>query len=211
MMPKRCRSGIELGRKICEGTASPRWRKNTSRSRGRSSANGGSSSRRNSAGRPAASNRHRERRPVSSACECFFNLGKSPGTDGGRRFYVLRHFQAHGRARPLSARASSVDGISRPRAFAVVMFMMRSNLVGCSTGMSPGFVPRRNPVHIFSGTAEKGPGSLAHTTLRRTPECQTAWYQGGPARNSTRVWNVRRCERDRPAPAISCGRRRPRV
>src|SRR6516164_9524801 len=42
-----------------------------------------------------------------------------------------------------SARASSVGGISRPRAFAVVMFMMRSNLVGCSTGMSAGFAPRR--------------------------------------------------------------------
>src|SRR5262249_34468701 len=42
-----------------------------------------------------------------------------------------------------SARASSVDGISRPRAFAVVMFMTRSNLVGCSTGRSAGFAPRR--------------------------------------------------------------------
>src|SRR5215475_3463461 len=42
-----------------------------------------------------------------------------------------------------SARASRVGGISRPRAFAVVMFMMRSNLVGCSTGMSAGFAPRR--------------------------------------------------------------------
>ncbi len=54
MMPKRRRSGIELGRRICEGTTSSRWRKNTSRSRGRWSASGGSSSRRNSAGRPAA-------------------------------------------------------------------------------------------------------------------------------------------------------------
>src|SRR5262249_7547372 len=42
-----------------------------------------------------------------------------------------------------SARASKVGGISRPRAFAVVMFMMRSNLVGCSTGISAGFAPRR--------------------------------------------------------------------
>src|SRR5262249_36529123 len=42
-----------------------------------------------------------------------------------------------------SARASSVGGISRPRAFAVVMFMLRSNLVGCSTGISAAFVPRR--------------------------------------------------------------------
>src|SRR5262245_27501605 len=42
-----------------------------------------------------------------------------------------------------SARASRVGAISRPRAFAVVMLMMRSNLVGCSTGMSAGFAPRR--------------------------------------------------------------------
>src|SRR5262249_20785433 len=42
-----------------------------------------------------------------------------------------------------SARASNVGGISRPRAFAVVRLMTRSNLVGCSTGRSPGFAPRR--------------------------------------------------------------------
>src|SRR5262249_5942393 len=42
-----------------------------------------------------------------------------------------------------SARASSVDGTSRPRAFAVVTLMTRSNLVGCSTGSSPGLAPRR--------------------------------------------------------------------
>ena len=42
-----------------------------------------------------------------------------------------------------SARASSVGGISSPSALAVIMLMTRSNLVGCSTGMSPGFAPRR--------------------------------------------------------------------
>src|SRR5262249_55048295 len=42
-----------------------------------------------------------------------------------------------------SARASSMGGTSRPSAFAVVRLMTRSNLVGCSTGMSPGFAPRR--------------------------------------------------------------------
>src|SRR4051794_2771544 len=42
-----------------------------------------------------------------------------------------------------SARASSVGGISRPSTLAVVRLMMRSNLVGCSTGMSAGFAPRR--------------------------------------------------------------------
>src|SRR5262249_15889700 len=38
-----------------------------------------------------------------------------------------------------SARAMSVAGTSRPSAFAVVRLITRSNLVGCSTGMSAGF------------------------------------------------------------------------
>src|SRR5438105_741354 len=42
-----------------------------------------------------------------------------------------------------SARAISVGGILRPSALAVVRLMTRSNLVGCSTGISPGFDPRR--------------------------------------------------------------------
>ena len=42
-----------------------------------------------------------------------------------------------------SARASRVGGISRPSALAAVRLIMRSNLVGCSTGMSAGFAPRR--------------------------------------------------------------------
>ncbi len=42
-----------------------------------------------------------------------------------------------------SARASSVGGISSPRVLAVVRLIMRSNLVGCSIGMSAGFAPRR--------------------------------------------------------------------
>src|SRR6516165_5190682 len=42
-----------------------------------------------------------------------------------------------------SARASSVGGTSMPSAFAVTRLMTRSNLVGCSIGMSAGFVPRR--------------------------------------------------------------------
>src|SRR6516225_1550945 len=39
--------------------------------------------------------------------------------------------------------AMSAGGSSRPSALAVVRFMMKSNLVGCSTGMSPGLAPRR--------------------------------------------------------------------
>src|SRR6516164_8486347 len=42
-----------------------------------------------------------------------------------------------------SARASSVGGTSRPSAFAVVRLTTSSNLVGCSTGRSAGFAPRR--------------------------------------------------------------------
>src|SRR5262249_55902357 len=42
-----------------------------------------------------------------------------------------------------SARASSVGGTSRPRAFAVFRVRISSKLVGCSTGRSAGFVPLR--------------------------------------------------------------------
>src|SRR5215469_5114078 len=42
-----------------------------------------------------------------------------------------------------SARSRNDSGIVRPSAFAVVRLMRRSNLVGCSTGMSPGFAPRK--------------------------------------------------------------------
>src|SRR5215468_5840693 len=38
-----------------------------------------------------------------------------------------------------SARASSVGGMVRPSALAVIRLMTRSNLVGCSTGKSAGF------------------------------------------------------------------------
>src|SRR5262249_51858775 len=42
-----------------------------------------------------------------------------------------------------SARSRNGSGIVSPSAFAVVRLMMRANFVGCSTGMSPGFAPRR--------------------------------------------------------------------
>src|SRR5262249_12092093 len=42
-----------------------------------------------------------------------------------------------------SARASNVGGTSMPSAFAVVRLTTSSNLVGCSTGRSAGFAPRR--------------------------------------------------------------------
>ena len=42
-----------------------------------------------------------------------------------------------------SARASSVGGTVRPSTLAVIRLTTRSNLVGCSTGRSAGFAPRR--------------------------------------------------------------------
>src|SRR5262245_15102055 len=42
-----------------------------------------------------------------------------------------------------SARASSVSGTVRPSALAVLTLMTSSNVLGCSTGISAGFAPRR--------------------------------------------------------------------
>jgi hypothetical protein len=42
-----------------------------------------------------------------------------------------------------SASASTFDGMVIPSALAVERLKTSSNFVGCSTGMSPGFVPRR--------------------------------------------------------------------
>src|SRR5262245_1897041 len=42
-----------------------------------------------------------------------------------------------------SARDRNDSGIVSPRALAVVRLITRSNLVGCSTGISPGFLPCR--------------------------------------------------------------------
>src|SRR5262249_4068177 len=44
----------------------------------------------------------------------------------------------------LSARSTRAAGTSWPIAFAVLRLMISSNLVGCSTGESAGFVPRRS-------------------------------------------------------------------
>ena len=62
--------------------------------------------------------------------------------------------QEHGRTIPLaevalphsitsSTRTRNDSGIVSPSALAVVRLTTRSNFVGCSTGISPGFVPRR--------------------------------------------------------------------
>jgi hypothetical protein len=61
----------------------------------------------------------------------------------GRRAAKQRNELAAPHSITSSARASSVGGAVRPSALAVVKLMMRSNLVGCSTGSSAGFAPRR--------------------------------------------------------------------
>src|SRR5262249_25360201 len=48
-----------------------------------------------------------------------------------------------------SARCRNASGMVRPSTFAVVRLMTRSNLVGCSTGMSAGLVPR-NILSMYS-------------------------------------------------------------
>src|SRR5262245_36437820 len=62
-----------------------------------------------------------------------------------------------------SARASSVGGTVRPSACAVIKFTTSSNFVGCSTGISAGFVPRR----ILSNNLPRArtvPCNLVHRT-----------------------------------------------
>ncbi len=58
-----------------------------------------------------------------------------------RRRVKSRHL--HGYSINSSARARNVVGKLRPSTSAVVKLTARSNLVGCSTGMSAGFAPRR--------------------------------------------------------------------
>ena len=50
-----------------------------------------------------------------------------------------------------SARARSVGGIARSRAFAVLRLMTSSNLVGCSTGSLAGFAPFRTRPAVGAG------------------------------------------------------------
>src|SRR5438105_11287295 len=58
-----------------------------------------------------------------------------------------------------SARRRSDGGIVRPSAFAVFRLMTNSNLVGCSTGSSPGFAPFRIlSTYMTGGSAGIGLG-----------------------------------------------------
>jgi hypothetical protein len=62
------------------------------------------------------------------------------GLNGARKRHMHRSKQ-HRYSITSSARASSDGGTSRPSALAVLRLITSSNLVGCSTGRSAGFVP----------------------------------------------------------------------
>ncbi len=66
----------------------------------------------------------------------------------------------------LSALASTFGGIVRPICLAVLRLITSSNFVGCSTGMSAGFVPFENLVdHKRSALVAFGTvGSIGHQT-----------------------------------------------
>ncbi len=57
------------------------------------------------------------------------------------------------------------SGIFSPRALAVVRLTTRSNLVGCSTGMSPGFAPRR--ILSTKSAARRNRSGMFHRTSNR--------------------------------------------
>jgi hypothetical protein len=69
--------------------------------------------------------------------------GYSAYLDGGQ--FAIAARRAGGRIHSItsSARASSIAGISRPSAFAVLRLILSSNLVGRSNGISPGLAPLR--------------------------------------------------------------------
>src|SRR6516162_4050950 len=101
------------------------------------------------------------RRPVDRFYTCHFDLrqGRCRGFGHPHRRRLLRvcckrpcrshaSEQADELAAPphsitSSARARNDSGMVSPSALAVVRLTTSSNLVGCSTGMSPGFAPRR--------------------------------------------------------------------
>src|SRR5262245_42648310 len=63
----------------------------------------------------------------------------------GPDFHRLDHTSFAWRTHSItsSARSRNESGTVKPIALAVVRLMTSSNLDGCSTGISPGFVPRR--------------------------------------------------------------------
>src|SRR5215471_9699747 len=82
------------------------------------------------------------------------DLGSSPAWNAGRSARPKPPRQGDPSITS-SARASSVGGTSRPIAFATIRLTTRSNLVGCSTGRSAGFVPPPNLVDQVAGALLK--------------------------------------------------------
>src|SRR5262249_5817480 len=71
-----------------------------------------------------------------------------------------------------SAMASTFDGTVIPSALAVVRLMTSSNFVGCSTGISPGFVPRRI-LSTKSAVRRNRAGKLAPYDMRAPNETKS--------------------------------------
>jgi hypothetical protein len=97
-----------------------------------------------------------------------------------------------------SARASSVGGTSRPRAFAVLRLIVKKNRVGCSIGKSVGFAPfnilstynaarlkKSLRVHAAKNQAAIGPGGCCSKMLCEDRDAQIReverWLSGNDA------------------------------
>src|SRR5262249_48838294 len=91
-----------------------------------------------------------------------------------------------------SARSRSASGTFKPSTLAVVRLMTKSNLVGCSTGMSAGFAPRKILSTISaarrSSLAKLGPADI-------TPPASTSSLT--PTIAGRRAANVRTMMRTR--------------
>jgi len=73
-----------------------------------------------------------------SANQLFLRLnGRTPNVAD---YHIVRKSQHFIRS-PARRERAAVTGIVRPSAFAALRLIIRSNLVGCSIGISPGLVP----------------------------------------------------------------------
>src|SRR3990167_2940196 len=72
---------------------------------------------------------------VGSVCARHERPGQGHGGEGNGESLASHRITS-------SARSSSSGGTVRPSALAVFTFITSSNLVGCSTGRSPGLAPR---------------------------------------------------------------------
>src|SRR5215467_2745199 len=102
---------------------------------------------------PASAQRPRVARQASAAGINTGDLSQSPLNTGDEVEMLCGSDQRHGRkAAPHHEKRYSITSLARiinasgtvsPSAFAVLRLRMRSNLIGCSTGMSAGFAPRK--------------------------------------------------------------------